>query len=142
MTTIAYAEGVIAYDSRMCRGNLIGDDDHDKRITLKDHHFFLAGSVEDIQRFVHEVVDEKFTLVFDCCGLMVTPDGTLYAVGSNDNEHWRVRWDPAKPVAYGSGQDFAYSAMDFGKTAKQAVKYAMTRDSNTGGKVRTFKLTK
>jgi len=40
----------------------------------------------------------------------------------------------------GSGERFATGAMDHGKSASQAVKYAMTRDSNTGGKVLVYNL--
>jgi len=38
----------------------------------------------------------------------------------------------------GSGRDFAIAAMDHGKSAKEAVKYAMTRDTYTGGRIRVF----
>lgn len=40
-----------------------------------------------------------------------------------------------KPLAIGSGWQFALAAMDFGKTAKQAIEYAATRDNGTGGGV-------
>lgn len=44
------------------------------------------------------------------------------------------------PVACGSGMDHALTAMDMGATAKEAVKWAMKRDTLTGGRIRTFKL--
>lgn len=40
-----------------------------------------------------------------------------------------------QPLAIGSGWQFAAAAMDFGKTAKQAIEYAATRDNGTGGGV-------
>ncbi|WP_210772140.1 hypothetical protein [Rhodanobacter lindaniclasticus] len=46
-----------------------------------------------------------------------------------------VDMSPAQPLAIGSGWQFAIAAMDFGKTAKQAIEYAMTRDNGTGGGV-------
>lgn len=38
----------------------------------------------------------------------------------------------------GSGYQFAIAALDLGKTAKEAVNYAKTRDIYTGGRVRVF----
>ena len=42
--------------------------------------------------------------------------------------------------SFGSGSSFALSAMDFGKSAKDSVKYAMTRDIYTGGKIKVIKV--
>ncbi len=46
-----------------------------------------------------------------------------------------VEMNPTQPLAIGSGWQFAIAAMDFGKSAKQAIEYAMTRDNGTGGGV-------
>ena len=43
-------------------------------------------------------------------------------------------------MCMGSGGDFALAAMDFGCSARQAVKYAMTRDTCTGGRVKVLKV--
>ena len=40
----------------------------------------------------------------------------------------------------GSGGSFALAAMDFCRSAKDAVKYASTRDVYTGGKIRVVKV--
>ena len=40
----------------------------------------------------------------------------------------------------GSGGYDALRALDFGKSAKEAIEYAATKDCNTGGKVRVFNL--
>lgn len=144
MTTIAYKDGVIAYDSRMTNHTLIGSDNWDKRWEQNGYNFFLCGTVSDMERFVREVVEGKKTLIFACAGVMVDPEGQAWMVNSGDDgsdEHELVRLQPGMSMAWGSGRDFAIAAMDFGKSAKEAVKYAMTRDSATGGKVRSFKLT-
>jgi len=44
--------------------------------------------------------------------------------------------------AMGSGEEFALAALDHGKTAEDAVAYAATRDSGTGGKIRVFDVAK
>lgn len=45
-------------------------------------------------------------------------------------------------IAWGSGEEFALAAMDFGNSAEEAVKYAMTRDTCTGGKVHVYDIEK
>lgn len=139
MTTIAYKDGIIAYDSRSCRGEFIESDRTNKRHDFKDHIFFLSGSMADFEGLMAMIVNESTTGCYDAGGLMVDPEGVLWKVGGQDNP-WRQRQDLELPTAFGSGTDFAIAAMDFGCTAKEAVKYAMTRDPGTGGKVRTFRL--
>ena len=60
------------------------------------------------------------------------------------DEVWFISgfWFEADIITWGvgSGGTFAYCALDFGKTAKEAVEYAATKDTNTGGKVRVFNL--
>jgi hypothetical protein len=43
--------------------------------------------------------------------------------------------EPGQPLAIGSGTNWALAAMDFGKTAVEAVEYAATRCNGTGGGV-------
>ena len=40
--------------------------------------------------------------------------------------------------AFGSGFRFALAAMDHGKSAKEAIEYAMTRDIYTGGNIQVI----
>lgn len=40
----------------------------------------------------------------------------------------------------GTGSDWAIAALDFKKTAKEAVEYAATKDIYTGGIIREFKI--
>lgn len=62
--------------------------------------------------------------------LVLLPDGTIRQY----DEHGR--WFLEKsPCAIGSGQRFALAAMDFGKSAAEAVAYAITRDIFSGGEV-------
>lgn len=145
MTTIAYKDGVIAYDSRMTSGNLIGSDKWDKRWRCNGYNFFLCGTVADMERFIKEVIAGKKTLIFACSGVMVDPEGRMWMVDSgadDSDEHELVQLPFDTPMSWGSGRDFAIAAMDFGSSAKQAVKYAATRDCGTGGKVNTFKVKK
>lgn len=48
-----------------------------------------------------------------------------------------VRIPVKGPVAYGTGWKWALAAIDHGKSAVEAVEYAMTRDHDSGGKVQS-----
>lgn len=139
MTTIAYKDGIIAYDSRSIRNDYIESDHTCKRSEHEGYLFFLAGYVSDFEPFMAAAIEEQSGKSYGCGGLMIDPDGVLWTVGGEDTP-WRARHNLDAPTAFGSGMPFAVAAMDFGHTAKQAVKYAMTRDPGTGGKVHTFKL--
>lgn len=139
MTTIAYKDGIIAYDSRSIRCDFIESDRTNKRHDYKDHIFFLSGVCSDFEKFMEATIRETSEQEHECGGLMVDPDGVLWKVGGQE-VLWRERQQLATHTAFGSGLPWAMAAMDFGHTAKQAVKYAMTRDPGTGGKVRTFRL--
>lgn len=54
MTTIAYKDGVIAYDSRVTRGSLIDHDDFEKLIHRNGHRFLLTGSGPDFPTLLDE----------------------------------------------------------------------------------------
>jgi len=139
VTTIAYKDGVIAYDSRCCRNGYVETDNIDKCQEYKGHRFFLSGSLNAHEALIQALVDGDDHDELDSGGLMVDPAGVLWFVGGCD-EPWKYHHDRLLPTASGSGTPWALAAMDFGCTAKQAVKYAMTRDPGTGGKVRTFKV--
>lgn len=141
MTTLAYKDGIIAYDSRSMRGDYIECDHTHKRHDHEGHIFILSGYVSDFEPFMSAAITEESGKSYGCGGFMIDPEGVLWTVGGEDTP-WRARHDLDAPTAFGSGMPFAVAAMDFGHTAKQAVKYAMTRDPGTGGKVRTLKLRK
>jgi ATP-dependent protease HslVU (ClpYQ) peptidase subunit len=71
---------------------------------------------------------------FGC--LVLSPDGSLVSY----DEHGRS-FPEAAPVAIGSGARFALAAMDFGRSAGEAVAYACTRDIYSGGEVTIIGLT-
>ena len=43
------------------------------------------------------------------------------------------------PWAWGSGAPYALAAMDLGRSASEAVKYASTRDPGTNNRIQTYK---
>lgn len=47
MTTIAYKDGVIAYDSQITRGNTITYDDYEKCVERNGVRLICSGAVSD-----------------------------------------------------------------------------------------------
>ena len=98
--------------------------------------FFLTGDNSDCDyvayNFPSVAHDES-----SAYGLMVY-NGVVYWVVNDGGVMSSSRL--THDMTAGSGEAYAQAAMDFGCNAKQAIKYAMTRDCKTGGKVRVFKV--
>lgn len=144
MTTIAYKDGVIAYDSRITEpgnGAIISDHHTKIRKGVDSQLFFLAGDEAGIQYFMNKLLNRELPDIdCDCYGMRWdTVNNTLHCVDSYSDKHYlELRLDTSGVYAYGSGGNFALAAMDFGKSAAEAVAYAATRDVWTGGKVNSF----
>lgn len=138
MTTIAYHHRtrVVACDGRSTQGSTITQDNAKKWLEIGGDIWFFTGSVADRDIFVkyhngelsgqppHEVE----------CSALIVSGGKCYEAGiTREGQAWRVLVD--FDHAAGSGKDHAVAAMDHGKGAIDAVKYAITRDSCSGGKV-------
>ena len=143
MTTIAWDGTTLAADRAMShggthyatsklvrsRGHLLGASGT-SALCRHLHAWFEAGA--DPEKWPKEAsANDTYTSM-----LAITPDGSvlLYSGGGHPIP-LKVR-----TAAIGSGHDFALAAMDFGKTAAEAVAYAATRDSGTGGGVDTLVL--
>ncbi|WP_122503127.1 proteasome subunit beta [Pseudomonas viridiflava] len=138
MTTIAYKDGVIAYDSRQTRGGAIVSDDCLKCEIVNGVSFFLSGCVCDEQALIAAYFGTPSKDPVECSGFVVD-NGKLMMVGHDDKTGvWRQPLDPANPDAIGSGSAYALAAMDMGASAEEAVRAAMKRDIYTGGTVRTI----
>jgi hypothetical protein len=139
MTTIAYHHGdkEIAIDSRACAGGLISTEKMNKVVKNNLGTWFLCGSVCDIADFVkltkNEILHKDLELTVS--GLRMNND-TVASVFIVDGVFCEEIIEYS--VTLGSGCDFALAAMNHGKSAKEAVKYAMTRDVYTGGRIRVF----
>jgi hypothetical protein len=70
--------------------------------------------------------------------LLLKPDGQLLMVSGDDG----IQLPVETPWAIGSGMDLAIGAMEAGAKPKKAVEIAARRDPNTGGKIRSFTITK
>lgn len=138
MTTIAYKDGVIAYDSRETLGTTIVDDDCDKCQTRDGVQFFCAGSTPDYDGLLSAYFGEVSAVVIEAGGVALDK-GVLWLIGySETTGFWKDRLRLDNPWSIGSGSPHALTAMDMGASAYQAVEMAMKRDSCTGGKIRTM----
>lgn len=138
MTTIAYKDGVIAYDSRQTRSGSIVSDDVSKCQVVDGVSFFLAGAVCDESALIAAYFGTPSPVPVECSGYVVD-GGKLMMVGCDDKTGvWKQELDPSNPDAIGSGAPYALAAMDMGASAVEAVHAAMKRDIYTGGKVRTL----
>ena len=135
MTTLVYdhARKQIAIDSRISSNGTIRTDSYNKIIKNDIGTWFFTGKCCDNELLSTLRHDDKVDIAPDATALLIH-DKKVYLVLVNDEgycEWFKTEHD----CAYGSGQDFALAALDFGTTAKEAVEYAMTRDIYTGGRV-------
>jgi len=138
MTTIAYKDGVIAYDSRVTRGTTITDDDAEKCQVVKGVRFICTGCACDFPALLGAYFGTAATSQVDASGLVVDGD-TLWLIGHDDTTgFWKDRLELDRSYAIGSGSTHAFTAMDMGATAAEAVEMAKRRDTCTGGLIRTL----
>lgn len=138
MTTITYdhESKQISCDSRSSRDNVIMSDSCEKWSIVDGVIFFMAGSPCDNGLFISMYFGEKSDIIPEVSALVVD-EGKVYRCGvSGDTLMWKDLRQHNDAV--GSGWEFALSAMDFGKSSHEAVEYAITRDSCSGGKVHTY----
>lgn len=141
MTTIAYKDGIIAYDGFATSGNEITENDFDKMFVVDDAIFFMAGTISDFDNFFAVFLLGEKPTKYNECSAFVLYDKTLYIAAITEvYGFWRRKLNLKKHYAIGSGQQFALSALDLGKTAKEAVQFAGTRDIYTGGLIREYKV--
>jgi len=115
-----------------------------KSLKFIDKIYYIGcGMASDVDRLIELYLSGASEAhKFECDVLMSNGDGHLYRIDVDETGPFKINVSMYAPAALGSGADFAVAAMDFGKTPVQAVKYAITRDSMTGGKVRYFKLSR
>ncbi|MBW7970970.1 hypothetical protein [Bradyrhizobium sp. BR 10289] len=139
MTTLAYRDGELATDSRVTSGDMIVSDRRRKVHRLRDGSVVAwSGSVQQAElllRAMRSVKNPKHPKLDEISALHLRVDGTLWEY---EGEAW-VKQDPGY-YATGSGSPYAFAAMDAGASAKDAVRIAIKRDANSGGKVQSLKL--
>lgn len=140
MTTIAYKDGVIAYDSQVTRGDVITYDDYEKCLEQGGVKFFCSGAVSDFQRLVDVYFGAKAEGNIDVTALVFDGDSLMMVAVDDATGLWKSPIMRDRPYAIGSGSPFAFAAMDMGATAEQAVAAAARRDTSTGRQIRLHEI--
>lgn len=138
MTTIAYKDGVIAYDSQITRGDVITYDDYEKCIEQAGVKFFCCGTVSDYQRLVDAYFGAKPDGNIDATALVLDGDSLMMVAVDDATGLWKSPVMRDRPYAIGSGTPYAFAAMDMGASAEKAVEMAARRDTSTGGRIRSL----
>lgn len=147
MTTIVYdhKNKLIAVDSRATSGGLITSDNEQKWHIADDGTvWFLSGCISDYDLLFESFKDgdRAFDLseIPDAVAFVVR-DGAVSLRGVTDKgEAWTQKLTHSRCI--GSGSTLALAALDFGCSAADAVKYAITRDCYSGGEVHCFDVEK
>ncbi len=141
MTTIVYnhAKNEVAIDSRAICGGTINSNDYDKIIKTEDSIYFLTGHCSDFVPFVHGHDTMTNQEGLECSAYMIKKS-KVYLVTLEKGVYKTV--ELTYNDAAGTGWQWALAALDFGKTTRQAVEYAATRDTGTGGQIRVFSIFK
>lgn len=138
MTTVVFDGSTVAWDSRITAGTEIITDNAQKRYKYAGRTFWFCGTVGDMQEFCESYASRETRRDLNVSALVLDLDG-LFTTGADSDG--RIFRNPVmSAVALGSGGDYALGAISCGKTAKEAVKIASTRDACTGGKIRVQKL--
>lgn len=141
MTTLAYhhKKRVIAVDGRLSMKGLIVQDNALKYAFRNDAHFFFTGKPSDYELLMDIYFGGPSNgKLPECQALMVRGTGGEVSFVSVNDDGIADVFILEQSFALGSGSDFATAALDFGKTAVEAVAYAATRDVYTGGTITLF----
>ena len=138
MTCIAYhhKDKQIAVDSRITCDGVICSDEFSKVIINELGTWVLCGRNDDYEILPTLKMGDNAGRELHCTAMLVKEGRVVLALTEEDGRY------SESPVTYndaqGSGYRFALAALDMGKSAEEAVEYAMTRDIYTGGKVQVI----
>ena len=141
MTSIALdKDGLVAFDSRVTEGNIIVDDNSNKHTKRNGVDYFFSGRDADEELLIAAVEgkkEEDYPDEVDVYAILYK-DGCFYTAGICKEEGFFLQRErKGCSVAAGSGSKHILTAMDMGADAKEAVKMAIKRDNNSGGRIRT-----
>ncbi len=143
MTTIAWDGKTLATDSRRTTNGTVESDDEKKIYLDVGGYLAVAGCGDvicslEIIEWIQNNKESSFPEIDiknNSSAICVKKDGSILTYRHDA----KGRSIPYKGVmADGSGWEIALGAMDAGATAVEAVKIAIGRDVNSGGKVQSY----
>lgn len=143
MTTIVYdhTNKQIACDSRETAGGCLVTDSSKKYYWRGDVIWFMCGTKGDADIFIDNFEHNKEAPANVGCSGVFIEDGEAYKAFINDDGVYKKDHLPSNE-GFGSGGWPALAAVDLGKSAKEAVEFAMIRDIYSGGKVNVYDINK
>jgi len=141
LTTIAYKDGIVAYDSRATQGGQIATNKVNKLAKRGKDWIAWAGTLGEGEKVLEALVQDVYPqdLGFGCGVAMLS--GIVHRVSLNNEELYKIPVETiGGTMACGSGGEYAYGAMDAGASAIEAVKIAIGRDVYSGGSVKHLKI--
>lgn len=139
MTTIAYRDGIIAYDSLITCQGVVAYKNYDKSRFVDGVRFFIAGAIPDFDILINDWFSTKSKGVSGSA-LVVDGDNDIYECSYSQGKMWKEKLIKDNYMAIGSGWQFALMAMDLGLSAEDAVKKASERCIYTGGEVNVYRV--
>jgi ATP-dependent protease HslVU (ClpYQ) peptidase subunit len=137
MTTIAYKDGIIAADTRICFGNI---KHYCRKIHKLDNGIVLAiaGKLKEEGPLLdyYKGLNKRLPRRFSSLEAMKVEDGEITWI--NNNPYWQPM--VTKFYALGSGWEIAMAGMIIGLSAKDAVLLAADLDVNTNKYVDTYNI--
>lgn len=136
MTTIAYkhSESEIAFDSRITQGPFIVTDSGCRSLDCSAGKAVLSGTEGDYPHFISDFcLEQTPRKEYEVSALLVHIDSTVSHIACVDGSFVSYKLD--HDYAIGSGAGHAITAMDMGTSAKEAVAWAIKRDSGSGGTI-------
>lgn len=144
MTTIAYKDGIVAADSRCTEGDHIMPGKARKLYELPDGSIYtFTGSVAHGMAMLAALTSGKKKKtpkweLGDTIAVIIRPNGKVLIFEGEGV--WFEQ--TGKMAAWGSGEAYAYGAMEAGADAAKAVRIAIKHDAGSGGPVRTIDVKK
>lgn len=148
MTTVAFRNGILAFDSRVCAEHMIIQKEFTKGIKTENHLCAYAGDVGFGELFLEWVKngmnpsDPPKTMVNnsaeDIEALVIDKKGNVILWTSAPSGMLPINLGKIPFYAIGTGAEFAFGAMEAGLTAKEAVEIAIKYDQNSGQPVKTI----
>ena len=142
MTTILYdhKNKQIACDSRATAMGMIKTDSFTKFLNKDGVMWFFVGNSGEADMLASTFKELTAAPENLDVSAFFVDNGCVYSA-SIDNGIYRSSLIEYSDAG-GSGNEFAIAALDAGKTAKEAVEYAITKDYFSGGKVHVYDIVK
>jgi ATP-dependent protease HslVU (ClpYQ) peptidase subunit len=138
MTTIATDGETMAADGLSTVVGTIVRTKCRKILRLPDGSLFGgagdSGQIATLYEWLCKPVDERgdYPQIKEVAALVLRRDGTALVFDNLSNGHGD---DVEFPMAIGSGEQYALTAMDAGATPEEAIRIASKRDPHTGGEI-------